>query len=90
MDESMKKACGRLLCRDQFLPTNRPWLSVQDLPPYCPEFNATEHIWYHTRFTGTHNRYFPTEQELVDTLTCVYLNIQRHPEQIMGYLQPFI
>ena len=69
---------------------NRKWLDVHNQPPYSPEFNAVERIWYHTRFTGTHNRYFPTEQELVGTLRCVFRKMQRSPEQIMGYLQPFI
>lgn len=69
---------------------NRKWLEVHNLPPYSPEFNATERIWHHTRITGTHNRYFATEQELVSTLICVFRQMQHSPEQITGYLQPFI
>ena len=69
---------------------NRTWLEVHNLPPYSPEFNATERIWHHTRITGTHNRYFATEQELVSTLICIFRQMQHSPEQITGYLQPFI
>ena len=69
---------------------NRKWLEVHNLPPYSPEFNATERIWHHTRVTGTHNRYFVTEQELIGTLIRVFRKMQHSPEQITGYLQPFI
>lgn len=69
---------------------NREWFEVYNLPPYSPEFNATERIWHHTRITGTHNRYFTTEQELVDTLIHIFRQMQHHPEEITGYLKPFI
>lgn len=69
---------------------NRKWLEVYNLPPYTPELNATERLWHYTRITGTHNRYFATEQELVDTLVSVFHKIQRNPEEITGYLHPFI
>lgn len=69
---------------------NRKWLEVHQLPAYSPEFNATERLWHHTRITGTHNRYFATETELLETLTSVFDGIQKHPEQIKGYLRPFL
>ena len=68
---------------------NRKWLTVYNLPPYCPELNATERLWHHTRLTGTHNRYFVTLDELHDTITRVLKSIQKRPEQIRGYLKPF-
>jgi hypothetical protein len=68
---------------------NRAWLTVNHLPPYCPELNATERLWHHTRITGTHNRYFVTQNELKGTLVAVFKGIQAHPEQIRGYLNPF-
>ena len=64
-------------------------LTVNNLPPYCPELNATERLWHHTRITGTHNRYFVTQNELKGTLVAVFKGIQAHPEQIRGYLNPF-
>lgn len=69
--------------------TNRRWLEVYQLPPYSPEFNATERMWQHTRRTGTHNRYFITEDELFGTLTRVFRSMQENPEIIRGYLRPF-
>ncbi len=65
------------------------WLEVYQLPPYSPEFNATERMWQHTRRNGTHNRYFKTEDELVGTLTRVFGTMQENPESISGYLRPF-
>ncbi len=69
---------------------NRHWWEVHNLPPYSPQFNATERLWHHVRITGTHNRYFATEAELLDTLTRVFRSMQRKPEQIQGYLEPFV
>jgi transposase len=55
---------------------NRHWLEVHQLPPYSPEFNPTEGLRQHTRKTGTHNRYFATETELVGTLSRVFREMQ--------------
>jgi transposase len=68
---------------------HRKWIEVYNLPPYSPEFNATEPLWKYTRKTGTHNRYFETENEIMGTLRKVFIGIQRNPENIMGYLKPF-
>jgi transposase len=68
---------------------NRHWLEVYPLPPYSPEFNAAEPLWKHTRKSGTHNRYFPSEEELWGTLTRVFGEIQSCPATIRGYLHPF-
>jgi transposase len=69
--------------------SNRDWLEVHQLPPYSPEFNATERIWQHTRKNGTHNRYFITVAELLSTLERVFVEIQEQPSLIRGYLLPF-
>lgn len=69
---------------------NSSWLQKYDLPPYSPEFNATERLWHHVRMKGTHNRYFKTEGELLDTLNRLFHSIQRNPDQIAGYLRPFL
>ena len=33
-------------------------IEVFPLPPYSPDFNATERLWRYTRMHSTHNRYF--------------------------------
>lgn len=68
---------------------NRKWLEVHNLPPYAPELNATERLWHHARLTGTHNRYFASEDELNDTLVKVFRKMKSQPNQIRGYLAPF-
>ena len=73
----------------EWFAANRGWLEVHQLPPYSPELNATERLWHHTRLAGTHNRYFASEEELQDTLHRVFRSMQRKPDQIRGYLQPF-
>jgi len=69
--------------------SNRNWIEVHQLPPYSPELNAAERIWQHTRKTGTHNRYFVTEDEIVTTLTRVFGEIQTRPDVIRSYFNPF-
>lgn len=68
---------------------HRKYIEVHNLPPYSPEFNALERIWHHARLHGTHNRYFPTQDELRDTLTSTFRSIQRNPSQVLGYLRPY-
>lgn len=69
---------------------NQHWLHVKNLPPYCPELNATEHIWHHTRVSGIHNQYFDSKEKIVTNLEIVFSDIKKHPKQIQGYLQPFL
>lgn len=59
------------------------------LPRYSPEINAVERIWHYVRVVAAHNRYFPTKQEFVHTLHRALTDIQRYPDQIVGYMQPF-
>jgi len=60
------------------------------LPKYSPDLNAAERIWHHVRVSATHNRYFPTKQEFVGTLSGKLKDIAEHPDQIVGYMQPFL
>ena len=69
---------------------HKKWIEVINLPPYSPEFNATERLWQHTRKHGTHNRCFHSETEVYDAISSVFRSIQRKPEQIAGYLRPFL
>ena len=69
--------------------SNRHWLDVHQLPAYSPELNPTERMWQHTRKNGTHNRFFPSVEELVSTLTRVFEAMQRWPWLIESYLAPF-
>lgn len=53
----------------------QPWLqehrdSVQMdfLPPYSPDLNPVERVWKLTRYQCTHNRYFPSLDDLVEVV----------------------
>jgi transposase len=69
---------------------NRKWFEVYNLPPYSPEFNAVEPLWKHTRKNATHNKYFDSEDDVWDSLTKTFRSMQRNPDQICGYLRPFL
>ncbi len=54
----------------------QPWLRQQRnvltllfLPPYSPELNPIERVWKLTRRLATHNRHFPTLEDVIDAVT---------------------
>lgn len=68
----------------------RGYLSLHFLPPYSPDFNPMERMWHHVRMEATHNHYFPTLDELRQVLLATFSRMQSYPEDITGYLHPFI
>ena len=53
----------------------KPWLEENKrkielffLPPYSPELNPVELVWKKTRYSETHNRYFPSIQSLLECI----------------------
>jgi transposase len=69
---------------------HRRYLEVFQLPPYCPELNATERIWNYTRKRATHNRYFEKPEHLCRCLFRTFARVQKRPEEIKNLVQPFI
>lgn len=63
---------------------HKPWreqhvesLALEFLPPYSPDMNPIERVWKLTRRQATHNRYFPTLDEIisgVETVFCEWRN----------------
>lgn len=49
----------------RWLHRHRRRLQLDFLPPYSPDLNPIERIWKLTRRLCTHNRYFPTLEDLV-------------------------
>ena len=74
----------------QWFKDHRNKIEVYNLPPYSPEFNATETLWHHTRMKGTHNRFFKSQSEIIETLDEVFTGMQKNPDEIKGYLKPFL
>jgi transposase len=52
-----------------FFIQNQDRLVLIFLPPYSPELNPAERVWRITRRLVTHNRYFPSVEELKIALT---------------------
>lgn len=52
----------------EWLHAHRRMIRLDFLPPYSPELNGMERVWKLTRYTCTHNRYFPILDELVRTV----------------------
>ena len=42
-----------------------PGFKLEFLPPYSPDLNPVERVWKLTRRLATHNRYFPTLEDIV-------------------------
>jgi len=68
---------------------HRKYIEVFLLPPYSPEFNAEERVWWYTRLHATHNRYFENPDLLCNALFATFRDVQRHPEKLAGLMRPF-
>jgi transposase len=42
-----------------------PGFRLEFLPPYSPDLNPIERVWKLTRRLATHNRYFPTIEDVI-------------------------
>jgi len=77
-------------------PEVRRWLEgKQDrielhyLPPYSPQFNATEYVWKETRRKTTHNRFFNTLSEFKERLFRRFNRFQGNPASLRSVLASF-
>jgi transposase len=52
-------------------------IEVFALPPYSPDFNATERLWHCTRKQSTHNRYFDRPAALCQSLFTTFTDMQK-------------
>lgn len=68
---------------------NRKRIHVQCLPPYHPELNAEERIWWYTRKHATHNRYHETKESLQNALNSTFSKITKDPNLVKGLMRPF-
>jgi len=73
----------------EFFTKHHRQIQVFPLPPYSPDFNATERLWHYTRMHSTHNRYFDQPAALCESLFATFSDTQKHPEKILGLLAPF-
>jgi transposase len=47
---------------------NSEKFALEYLPPYSPELNPIERVWKLTRRKATHNRYFPTLDDIINAV----------------------
>lgn len=66
----------------QWLRDNPGKVELCRLPPYSPEFNATEGVWKVTRKMTTHNRFFHTVEERDAALTATFRKFQAEPHRV--------
>jgi transposase len=62
-------------------------LSVFQLPSYSPDYNPIEHLWRNVKREKTHNRYFPTFDDLTEAVKRGLSYFQQHAsevKQLMG------
>jgi len=68
-----------------FLVSHSDTLLLEFLPPYSPELNPIERVWKLTRRLCTHNQYFPSLDDLVDSVS-PQLSLWRNPNGILSKL----
>ena len=57
-------------------------LSLLFLPPYSPQLSTIERVWKLTRRMATHNRYFSTLGDVLDTVTQCFRRWERPNETL--------
>jgi transposase len=68
-----------------FFADNRHRLRPLSLPPYSPNLNPIERVWRMTRRQVTHNRYFESLNQLVDSMEC-FVNFLKRANIILRSL----
>lgn len=68
-----------------WLKKNRSKIQLLFLPPYSPDLNNIERVWKLTRRICTHNRYFPTIDQLL-TVVKKQMKIWRRPNESLRKL----
>ena len=65
-------------CSDKF--------SLEFLPPYSPELSPIERLWKYTRRICTHNRYFPTLDDLAATIEPQFDRWRYGSEELQSFI----
>jgi transposase len=70
-----------------FVAAHAARLTVYQLPSYSPDYNLIEHLWRNVKRRKTHNRYFPTFEDLIAAVTAgldQFLAAPADVKQLMG------
>lgn len=69
---------------------DRKYIEVFNLPPYYPELNGAEKIWWHTRSCATHNRYCDTVEVLCAALGTTFDFLINKSSKILQLFADFL
>ena len=59
-----------------------PGFKLEFLPPYSPDMNPVERVWKLTRRLATHNRYFPTLEDIITSVEGTFDQWHRRSESL--------
>ena len=59
---------------------------MHQLPAYSPDYNPIEHLWRNLKREKTHNRYFPTFDDLVQAVERGLTFFQQQPQEVRGLM----
>jgi transposase len=65
-------------------------LSVHPLPSYSPDYNPIEHLWRNVKRDKTHNRYFPTFEDLVQAVETGMAKFQQDSAAVRQLIGPYL
>ena len=62
--------------------SKEPGFKLEFLPPYSPDLNPVERVWKLTRRLATHNRYFPTLEDIITAVEGTFDQWHRRSESL--------
>ena len=68
---------------EAFLEKNKPRLTVYTLPSYSPDYNPIEGLWKKLKQPGTHLKYFPTFDSLVDKVNEMLIHFEHTQQEVL-------
>jgi transposase len=72
-----------------WLEDNADRIKLHFLPKYSPKFNATEYVWRKVKRMTTHNRYFPTIEQLKQAIFRRFNRFQGNPASLRSTVAGF-
>ena len=67
-----------------FFEKNKHRLTVYRLPTYSPDFNPIEGLWKKIKQAGTHLKYFPTFESLVDRVEEMLIEFKNSANEVLA------
>ncbi len=67
-----------------WLALNSEKIELHFLPPYSPDLNAVEFVWRTIRRRYTHNKYFPTLEDVFSALEQGFIDLLLNPDLLVS------